>query len=145
MVILVVPVPIIMALADRFESVANGWTGNKKPPEGGFLWYQVQARSVELFLDTSGLAGQGAQVVQLGLAHVTTALDSDAVNHRGVGLEGTLDAYTAGDLAHGESGVQTTVTLTDNHAFEGLQTLTVAFLHFYRSEEHTSELQSRPH
>src|SRR5690554_8174537 len=93
------------------------------------------ARSVELFLDTSGLAGQGAQVVQLGLAHGTTALDSDAVNHRGIGLEGTLDAYTAGDLAHGESRVQTTVTLTDNHAFEGLQTLTIAFFHFYLDDE----------
>src|SRR5690554_1037168 len=101
------------------------------------------ARSVELLLDTSGLAGQGAQVVQLGLANVTATLDGDAVNHRGVGLEGTLDADTAGDLAHGESGVQTTVTLTDNHAFEGLQTLTVAFLHFYLDDDSVTRRERR--
>src|SRR5690606_37685628 len=82
------------------------------------------------FLDAGCLAGQGAQVVQLGLAHVAATLDGDAVNHRRESLEGTLDADTAGDLADGESGVQAAVTLADNHAFEGLQTLTIAFLHF---------------
>src|SRR3546814_7959899 len=72
----------------------------------------------QLFLDAGGLAGQRAEVVQLGLAHVTATLDADAVDHRAIALESTLDAYTIGDLANGESTVQT------------------------RSDEHTSELQS---
>ncbi|MCY1186678.1 hypothetical protein D9M73_275720 [compost metagenome] len=49
---------------------------------------------------------------------------------RAVGLEGTLYANAAGDLAHGEGAVQTAVTLGDNDAFERLQTGTLTFLHF---------------
>src|SRR5690606_3708315 len=104
---------------------------HNKPPDGGFFSTRQNARSVELFLEPCGRAGQGAQTVQPGLAHGAAALDGNAVNRRGEGLEGTLDANTAGDLAHGERGVQTPVALTDNHAFKGLQTLTIAFLYFY--------------
>src|SRR5690606_29463181 len=69
-----------------------------------FSWQS--GRLDQLFLDAGGLAGQLAQVVQLGLAYVTATLDRDAVNDRGVSLEGTLDANTVGNLAHGESAVQ---------------------------------------
>src|SRR5690606_21759683 len=75
----------------------------------------------QLFLDAGSLPGQFAQVVQLGLAHITTALDLNAVNQRAVSLEGTLNTHSVRDLAHGESRVQTTVALADDHDFKRLQ------------------------
>src|SRR5574343_382323 len=87
----------------------------------------------QLFLDTSRLARTIAHVVQLGPTNVTPTLDFDRSNQRGVGLESTLDAFAGRNLAHGEAGVQTTVTLGDDDAFVSLQTLAVTF----RSEEHT--------
>src|SRR5690606_6575371 len=100
----------------------------KKQPEGcSFL--QGKRSSGQLFLDTGRLAGQRAEVVQLGLADIATALNAEAVDHRAEGLEGTLHTHTVGGLAHGEITGQAAVTLADHHAFEGLQTLTLAFLH----------------
>src|SRR5690606_12265449 len=104
----------------------------KSSPRAAF--FRQEADLGQLFLDARRLAGQLAQVVQLGLAHVTATLDGDAVDQRGVGLEGTLDAHTAGDLAHGEGAVQAAVALADHHAFVGLQTGTVAFLHTYLND-----------
>src|SRR5690606_2861344 len=67
MVILVVPVPIIMALADRFESVANGWTGNKKPPEGGLLWYQVRLAQLSFASIRGAVPDRGRRAFGLAL------------------------------------------------------------------------------
>src|SRR5690606_3408467 len=97
----------------------------------------------QLFLDARGFAGQVAQVVQLGFAYVTATLDAQAVDQRRVGLEGTLDTNTAGDLAHGEGAVQAAVTLGDHDAFEGLQTLTVAFLHFHLHDNGVARCERR--
>ena len=57
------------------------------------------------------------------------ALDFDRVDDRAVGLEHALDAEAVRDLADGERGVQAAVLLGDDHAFEGLHALAVAFLH----------------
>src|SRR5574343_1851927 len=89
---------------------------------------------VQLFLDPCGLAGALTQVVQLGATDVTATLHFDAGHQRGVGLEGTLNAFAGGDLPDDESGVQTTVALGDDHAFVSLQTLTVAFLNLHLND-----------
>src|SRR5690606_21332054 len=86
---------------------------------------------LEFLGDARGLAGQVAQVVQLGLAHVAATLQRDAFDLVAVRLEGTLNTHTVGDLAYGEGRTQTTVALADDNAFEGLQTLAVAFLDAY--------------
>src|SRR5690606_144419 len=86
---------------------------------------------LELLGDARGFAGQIAQVVQLRLAHVAATLQGDAFDLVAVRLEGTLNTNAVGDLAHGEGRTQTAVALADDHAFEGLQTLTVAFLDAY--------------
>src|SRR5256885_3748530 len=79
----------------------------RRPPRSTLFPYTTLFRS--------RLAAALAQVVQLGTTHITATLDFDAGDQGRVGLERTLHAFTAGDLAHGEAA---------------------------RSEEHTSELQS---
>jgi hypothetical protein len=68
-----------------------------------------------------------AQVVQLGAAHIAAALDFDAGDQRAVGLERTLHAFAAGDLAHREAAVEAAVALGDHDAFVGLHALAGAF------------------
>jgi hypothetical protein len=57
----------------------------------------------QLFLDTCRLAGTLAQVVQLGATDITTTLDFNGSDQRGIGLESTLDAFAGRNLANGES------------------------------------------
>src|SRR5690554_7365978 len=83
---------------------ANAVTGSRRAGRKPGRVAAEASASGQLFLDAGGLAAALAEVVQLGLTHVTATLDADGVDQRAVGLEGTL-----------------------------------------RSEEHTSELQSRPH
>lgn len=94
-------------------------------------WVALQGLTGETLFDTSGLAGAVAQVVKLGTTHGATTLHFHAADQRAVSLEGTLNAFTAGDLAHGERRVQTTVTLGDNNAFVSLKTLFTAFNYTY--------------
>ena len=70
---------------------------------------------------------------ELGAAHVAPPGHLDVIDGRAVGLKNTLYTFTMGDLAHGERGVQTTISLGDHHPFEGLQTLTFPLfdLHLY--------------
>src|SRR5574343_1564210 len=89
----------------------------------------------QLFLDTCGLAGTIAEVVQLGATNITTALHFDGSHQRGIGLESTLDAFARRNLANGEAGVQTTVTLGDDNAFVSLQTLAVTFLDLHLHDD----------
>ena len=46
-------------------------------------------------------------------------------------LEGALDALARRDFAHGERGVDAAILLRDHHAFVGLDSLAVAFLHVH--------------
>src|ERR1700719_3204426 len=87
------------------------------------------ARASDLFLDPRGLAGQIAQVVELGAAHVAAALDGDLADGRAVGLEHALDALAVRDLAHRERGVESAVAARDHDPLVRLHTLTVAFHH----------------
>jgi hypothetical protein len=63
----------------------------------------------QLLLDTSRLTTELAQVVEFGLAHVTAALDLDAVNQRTVSLARSLNSHTVRDLANSECRVQQAV------------------------------------
>src|ERR1700721_2799313 len=76
---------------------------------------------------TGGFAFEAAEVVELGAANFGRAQQVDFVYHFGMDGENALHALTKTDLAHGEAGLRSTVAL-DDHAFEGLQTLLIAFL-----------------
>ena len=79
---------------------------NKTPPRKAVTgsWYlgatrieaqrtpMEQWRLSQLFLDTCRTTAALAQVVKLGLTHITTTFDFNRVNQRAVGLEGTLNA-----------------------------------------------------
>src|SRR5690606_33430529 len=87
----------------------------------------IRIELVELLFDTSSFTGQVAQVVQFGAANITTTLQFYTVDQRRVSLEYTLNTFAVGDLANGESRVQTAVTLGNHDAFESLQTLFTTF------------------
>ena len=55
------------------------------------------------------------------------ALHFNAGNRRGVELERTFHAFTRGDLANDEGGVETAVATGDHDAFKGLDALARAF------------------
>ena len=57
---------------------------------------------VELFLDSCRSAASLAQVIELGLTHVTTALHSNRLNEWTMKLEGSLNAYTMRHLSQRE-------------------------------------------
>src|SRR4029077_18368381 len=98
-------------------------------PLAGQARFPPPARVSDLFLDPGGLAGQIAQVVELGAAHVAAALDGDLADGRAVGLEHALDALAVRDLAHRERGVESAVAARDHDTLVRLHTLTVAFHH----------------
>src|SRR5690606_37884950 len=83
----------------------------------------------DLLLDACGLAGALAQVVKLGATHIAATLHFDRANRGAVGLEHALDAFTVGDLAHGERRVDAPIALGDDDAYVRLRTLAVALLH----------------
>src|SRR6478609_7043563 len=60
----------------------------------------------DLLFDARGLAGQIAEVVQLGATHAAAALHFDFADGRAVGLEHALHALAVRDLAHGERGIE---------------------------------------
>src|ERR1700756_5707049 len=74
-------------------------------------------RASDLLLDPRGLAGQIAQIVELGAAHVAAALDRDIADRGAVGLEDALNALAVRDLAHRERGVETAVAARDHDPF----------------------------
>src|SRR5471032_2045829 len=114
----------------------------KKQPVGCFFLHRKLDLS-QFFLDASCFTGQVTQVVQLGFTYVTATLNGHAVDLRAVGLESTLYANTVGDFTNSESTVHTTVTLGDYHAFERLQTRTVAFLHFHLNDNSAARGKGR--
>jgi len=62
-------------------------------------------------------------------ANVTTTLDFDRCDQRGIQLKGTLNAFAGRDLANDEVRVQATVATGDHHAFVGLGALARTFDH----------------
>src|SRR5256885_15626801 len=107
----------------------------RRPPRSTLFPYTTLFRS--------RLAAALAQVVQLGTTHITATLDFDAGDQGRVGLERTLHAFTAGDLAHGEAAVQATVALGDHHAFVSLHALAAAFDHVHAHDDEIGRASCR--
>src|SRR5262249_18473742 len=102
------------------------------PEESAYRTHGAAGGStLDLFFDAGGLARQIAQVVQLGAAHVAAALHLDVLDRGTVQLEHAFHALAVTDLAHGDRGVEAAVAARDDHAFIGLGTLAVAFLHLH--------------
>src|SRR5207249_7662805 len=87
----------------------------------------VLARVGKLLANARGLSRPVAEVVELGAAHVAFALDLDRGEQRRIGLESTLDAFAARNLAHDERRVEPAIALRDDHALVGLHALALAF------------------
>lgn len=73
--------------------------------------------------DTSLLASELAQVVQLGTTHFTDLVYLDRIDVRGLKGENTLYAHGARHLAHGETLLLTLAVDLDDHAAIELDTL----------------------
>src|SRR2546421_4036482 len=101
------------------------------------------APASDLFLDPRGLAGQIAQVVELGAAHAAAALDGDLADRRAVGLEHPLAALAVRDLAHRERGVESAVAARDHDALVRLDTLAVALHHLDLHHHRVAGLEVR--
>src|SRR5437867_9734618 len=71
----------------------------------------------KLLANARGLPRPVAEVVELGATHVAFALDLDRGEQRRIGLESTLDAFAARNLAYDERGVEAAIALRDDHAF----------------------------
>src|SRR5450759_971946 len=80
------------------------------------------------FLDARRLAGQVAQIVELGAAHTTPAHDIDVGEHGAVQREDALDADAVGDLADGERLADTDAAAGNAHSLERLDALLLPFL-----------------
>lgn len=84
----------------------------------------LSAGSVYALLgDASLLAGELAQVVQLGTTYLTNFVHGDAVDVGALDGEDTLYAYGAGHLAHGEALLVLVAADLDYHATIQLDTL----------------------
>ena len=78
-------------------------------------------------LDAGGLAGEMAQVVELGAANAAAANHGNAGDHWAVHREDALDANTTRDLADGEGGADSAAADGEANAFERLEALLVTF------------------
>src|SRR5438477_5251017 len=84
-----------------------------------------RSRRSDLLVDARGLAGQIAQVVELGAPYRTAPLHADFADRGTVGLEHALHALAVRDLAHRERRIQTAILLGDHHTFVGLNALAI--------------------
>src|SRR5437868_6863921 len=81
-----------------------------------------------LFLDSSRLAGEMTEIVELRATDASAANDLNLGEHRAVDREDALDADAVGDLPHGEALAHTTPSTRNADALEGLNTLLLTFL-----------------
>jgi hypothetical protein len=77
------------------------------------------------------IAGEVAQVVQLGATHAAATHDLDVGEHRAVQREYALDTDAVGDLPHGEGGAHPRATARDADPLECLNALLLTFLDAY--------------
>src|SRR5260370_33057415 len=77
---------------------------------------------------TGSFALQGTQIVQLGAADAARADDVDVVHHLRMYREDTLHALAKTDLADGDALAHTHSVACNQHAFESLEALFLAFL-----------------
>src|ERR1039457_5942033 len=76
---------------------------------------------------TGSLALQSAQIVKLGAPYAPGADDIDVIHHLGVHGEDSLHAMAETDLADGDALAHARAVAGNQHAFEGLQALFLAF------------------
>src|SRR3989339_931450 len=88
------------------------------PPEYRIPYKAIICPLDSLLLDPCRLAGQVAQVKELGPAHAAFADQLDTLNDRRVEREDTLYAHTVGNFPHGKGGVHAAAAPLKNHAFE---------------------------
>src|ERR1017187_2556443 len=98
------------------------------PPAGAGR--MVRPKLVALF-QTGSLALQGAQIVKLGAAHAARADHIDVIHHLGVHWEDALHALAKTDLADGDALAHAHAVAGNQHAFESLEALFLAFLDLY--------------
>src|SRR4051812_25498636 len=80
-------------------------------------------------LDARRLAGEMAQVIELGAPDAATPHDLNVGEHWAVEREDALDADAVGDLANREGGAHSGTTPRDAHTFKRLDALLFPFLH----------------
>src|SRR5207244_7287080 len=83
----------------------------------------------QFFFDTRRFTRTLTQVVQLGAANITTALDFDRSDQRRIQLERTLNAFTGRNLTHDEVGIQAAIATGNHDTFVSLGTLARTFNH----------------
>src|ERR1035437_7245196 len=88
-------------------------------------------RKLSALFQTGSLALQGAQIVQLGAAYAARADHIDVIHHLGVHREDTLHALAKTDLADGDALAHAHAVAGNQHAFESLQALFLAFPDFH--------------
>jgi len=97
---------------------------------------------LNLLCDLGSLAYATAQVVQLSTANLTAANNLELSNVRGMYREGLLYAYAVRNAANGYGLVYASVLLSNDDAFEYLNTLAVALLDLCVYLNGVADLQS---
>ncbi len=97
---------------------------------------------LNLLCDLGSLAYAAAQVVQLSTANLTAANNLELSNVRGMYREGLLYAYAVRNAANGYGLVYASVLLSNDDAFEYLNTLAVALLDLCVYLNGVADLQS---
>src|SRR5260370_3809482 len=95
------------------------------PPAG--IGRMARPKLFALF-QAGSFALQRTQIVQLGAAHAAGADDIDVVHHLRMYREDTLHALAKTDLSDGDALAHTHSVACDQHAFESLEALFLAFL-----------------
>src|SRR4051794_34870742 len=93
-------IPASRGPRDARSSRSRALQRRTREPAAVLLRGRARLRDARLhLLDARGLAGEMAQVVQLGAAHAAAADDRDVGQHGAVEREDALDADAVGDLA----------------------------------------------
>src|SRR5688572_18286673 len=90
---------------------------------------RVARSASDLLFDTSGLAAEVAQIIELGPADIATSFHLDFSDGGAVRLKHALYALAVRNLSDRKRRVEPPVPLCDHDAFVGLQPLAIAFRH----------------
>src|SRR5690348_2256213 len=100
----------------RCAQVLTGFAYGEPRPSSGARRAEKSATPwpSDLLFDPRRLAGQVAQVVELGAPDITATLHRDVADGRAVGLEHALHTFAVRNLADGEGGVEAAVAARDD-------------------------------
>src|SRR3954469_9909959 len=113
----------------RYASLSEVCVLRFDPGLGTRLCDGLRARHGDLgfpLSDAGRLAGEMAEVVELGAANASATHDLNLSDHRAVKRKDPLDADAVRDLANGEGRGDSTAALGDADALEGLDSFLVA-------------------